>query len=473
MTDLHPRRPKIRWWHLAIATVALVIAAIITSAYAWRAVGRGQYLTVVEHLRAAGRPASVDDFVALAPPTERAVQDAWDVWQKRRIASPASGYSDFHAVIGKDQKAWDAWVGGRGPRPAEIEMIIAKSAPEFSEALVVLRDDRLVLSGFGWMAQDLPPEKRRLPFTAAIRLPNLLTIRELAVWLHHATVLTEDPRQHLADLDALVAAMGQPAVLIDAMNAIAIANIRDRTYVELALLGRLPDDARTRWLAEPPNSLRLVGDAFDGESALFSGHAMVAMLDHAGTPIPFVMENENWSSTWGSAATWVTGYQDCAVMIEIESHVAQRLRGERTDVWPTWDQIKPRLSRVGQIAVPNLFESTIAAVEADAGHRMARLAAQVIRIAHSGALPADQAALLTALGNPQPLTPTGDHLHLRYELPAPGRFRLVIDPASPVPNFDDPTRMPHRSKAAGTPPAKEPFVWNRTTTIEIQMPPLP
>lgn len=472
MTDPASRRLRLKWWHLAIAAGVLLLAALIATAYAWRAMGRAQYLAVVAQVRAAGMPGSVDEFVALAPPVERAVQDAWDTWQKRRVAAPAVSVGHFHLEIGKHQKAWDAWVAGQGPRPTALDEIIAKSAPEFADALLALRSGRLVLSGFGWMAEDLPPGKRRMPFTAALRLPNLLVVRELALWLQHATVLAEDPRQHLADLEALITAMGRPATLIEAMINLSVANIRDRAYIELALLGRLPDDARQRWLAEPARSLRLVGDAFVGEGLLF-GHALAAMLDHASTPIPFILESD-WQGAGFSLAMWVTGYQDCAVMIGVEAHVAQRLRGERSDPWPTWDQIQPRLGPMGRMAVPNLFESAITAVQADAGHRMARLAVRVIGLARAGTLPADQAALLTALGDPLALAPAGDHLHLRYEVPAPGRFRLVIDPASPVPDFDDPKRMPDRSKAAGTPPAKEPLILRGYGhLIEIQMPPAP
>ena len=77
MTAPNPRRLQIKWWHLAIATVVLLIAALITTAYAWRAIGRGQYLAVVEQLRAAGKPASVDEFVAMAPPTLSAPKTRW------------------------------------------------------------------------------------------------------------------------------------------------------------------------------------------------------------------------------------------------------------------------------------------------------------------------------------------------------------------------------------------------------------
>jgi hypothetical protein len=473
MTVSIPRRLRIRWWHLAIATVVLLIAALIATAYAWRAMGRGQYLAVVEQLRAAGRPASVDDFVALAPPVDRPLQDAWDAWQKRRSSgSSAASYPiDLGGSLGRQQKAWDAWVVGQGPRPADVEAIIARFAPDQADALRLLRQGGLVLSGFGWMAKDLPPDKRSLPFTSALTLPNLLVVREVAVWLHHAAVLAEDPRQHLADLDALVAAMERPATLIDAMIALAIANIRDRTYIELALLGRLPDEARQRWLAEPAHNLRLVGDGFAGESALF-GHGMAAMIDHDLTPIPFIVENRDWQGFWFGAVIWTTGFKDCAQMIAIETHIAQRLRGDRADSWPTWDQVQLRLGPLGRAVMPNLWESAITAIQADAAQRIARMAVRIIGLARASALPADQGALLAALGDPQALAPGGDQLAVRYEVPAPGRFRLVIDPASPVPDFDDPKRMPQRSKAAGSPPAKEPLMLSGPGgVLEIQLPP--
>ena len=112
------------------------------------------------------------------------------------------------------------------------------------------------------------------------------------------------------------------------------------------------------------------------------------------------------------------------------------------------------------------------ALQSDADHRMARLAVHVIGLHRMGMMPTTQEALVVALGNDHALAPAGDHLHLRYEVPAPDRFRFVIDPASPLPNFDDPGRMPKRSQTAGTPAAKEPFVWSaRSGSIEIQLTP--
>ena len=122
------------------------------------------------------------------------------------------------------------------------------------------------------------------------------------------------------------------------------------------------------------------------------------------------------------------------------------------------------------MTIPNLLESCISALEADAAQRRARLAVRVLGLARAGGLPADQAALLTALGDQAALAPTGDHLWLRYERLSDTRFRVIVDPASPAPDFDMPGRMAGRTVKSGTPAAPEPLVWNRNAQIELPVP---
>lgn len=469
MTDPTPRRLRIRWWHLTLIAIALSLATAITTACVWRAMNRAHYQRVVDGLRAAGKPASVDDFVALAPVVDRGVQQSWDAWQKSLTSGGASAKPELQSDLAKHQAAWDAWVTGGGPRPDAVAAILATHAPRFADALPLLRHGALVATGFGFMAEDLPPGKRRMPFTSSMRIANLFACRELALWLRHSALLADDPTQHLADLDAFHTALQRPASLIDGMIALSVDEQRDRTYVELALRGRLSETARRTWLGEESRCLHLVGDAFTGESVLM-GMGAAAMFDSEG-PEGFT-GGRNWWQTPFTMRLWVSCYRDCAIMVECETHIAQRLRGERTDTWPSWQQIEARgLGPLARIAFPNLHESAITSLHADALQRGARLAVRVIGVARDGTLPADQTALLAALGDPGALGPTGDHLHLHYEVPAPGRFRLLIDPGSPLPNFDDPTRMPLRTKAAGTPPAKEPLVWQRHGLIEIALPP--
>lgn len=455
---------RVRWWHLVLLGMTLLLSTLYVGAYAWRAQGRAQYREVIAGLQQRGYPSSIDDFISRVPAVDHKRQDEWDAWQQTFI----SGFTDDHlasSALAKHQPAWNAWVTGHGPRPDDVTRTLAMIAGQYAPALPLLRHGGLQVSAAGWMAADLPPTKRRMPFTSMCRLSQLLAIRELAVWLHHSAVCGDDPREFLADLDALQVAMAGPATLIDAMTAITVTDIRDRAYVELALLKRLPEDAKLRWLSESGSFLNLVAAGFEGESVLM-GMGAAGMLDES-TMIDFTNGGKQLRiGGW----IWLTGYQDCAIMVDFETHVAQRLRGQRTDRWPDMSVLEPRLGPLGRIAIPNATEAVITALHNDAGHRAARLSVRMLDLVQAGRTPADQAEFIALIGH-QDLAPTGDHLHLRYEVPAPGCFRFVVDPASPVSNIDDPGRMPQRTNAAGTPAAHDPLVWSRRTgLIEIHLP---
>jgi hypothetical protein len=439
--------------------------------------GHAHYVRVVQQLKDQGLPASIDDYIALAPPVNAGLQDQWDAWQKSIVNSNTPAEPELNSVLKKYQKEWDLWVTGNGPRPSDIEAAVELSTSRYAPAVPLLRQGGLVLGGFGWIAQDLPPEKRREPFTSAIRQPNLLTIREVAEWLHHSTMLAKDPLPHLADLDAFHTAMKRPATLIDASIAIMLASIRDRTYVELMLQGRLPDDFRQRWLSESCDAMHMIGDAAVGESILYGGMSCKILVDNMplwGFTDSHFLDYRQWKQSPLVLHIWLTGYNDCALSVEFQAHITQRLRDQTTNVWPDFNEMVSRFGPLGgRFLGPNMQEAAIMALQSDADHRMARLAVHVIGLHRMGMMPTTQEALVVALGNDHALAPAGDHLHLRYEVPAPDRFRFVIDPASPLPNFDDPGRMPKRSQTAGTPAAKEPFVWSaRSGSIEIQLKPM-
>ena len=94
----------------------------------------------------------------------------------------------------------------------------------------------------------------------------------------------------------------------------------------------------------------------------------------------------------------------------------------------------------------------------------------ILALMRSAGLPA-QADLLVRLGDAQALVVRQNRFTLRYERPAPDRFRLVIDPASPIPDFDVPRNMPEHIKAAGSPPCTSPLTTE--PFVEIQVPPTP
>lgn len=133
----------------------------------------------------------------------------------------------------------------------------------------------------------------------------------------------------------------------------------------------------------------------------------------------------------------------------------------------SWAVLNPQLGPLARLSLHNPLESLITALEADANQRMARAAVHLIRTARTTGLPADQAAA----GLSHLFTPAGDHLWIRYERLSDTRFRLVVDPASPIPNFDDPARMIGRTKNAGTPANTAPLIYENG--IELSVWPLP
>lgn len=454
-------RFRIRWWHIAITIVLIAVLALWVYGLSSRASGRAAFLAQVAARQAAGQPATVDDYVARAPAVDTQAQQDWDVWSK----AAQSAWKD----PAYDKKAWDAWIVGQGERPESIVASLAAQRASMEPALGLLRRGDLVLSGYGWAAADLPPGKRTLLHTSALRLPSLLSMRALADWLHYSAVITEDPRPVLADLDALHAALQrQPGTLIDAMITVAIDAIRDRTYVDLALRGTLPDDLRDRWLTEPNRLLALVAEGFDGEASLFGGGIYNLVADAGPWSATMDPDARLASRLFGGPIFWATGLGDAAVIIEFNAAIADRLRGTSSTPLPDWSTIAPRLGPIGKLAIPNFYESARHALEADARQRLARTAVRLLAMGRDAGLPADQAALTAALGNVS-LAPAGDHLALRYERLSDSRFRVAVDPSSPAPNFDDPSRMAGRGAKLGTPAASEPLVWGGTV-IELPVP---
>lgn len=470
-------RFRVRWWHLAIIFVVLALATFVTGALAIRAQGRMAYDEAITRVKTAGMPASVDEYVALAPAVDHKLQDDWASWQRTYAALP--NHETLSHILTGQEKDWNAWVAGAGDKPATIDNLLAKAAPNFAPALPVLRKGGLVLSAWGWIATELPSGKRRMPHTTAITLPNILAVRDLSEWLHLAAVCADDPREHLAALDALHHATDRAGSLIDAMVAAGISRVRDRTYGDLMLMGRLPAKSMQRWLAENCRATQLLAEAFDGERVLMV-IGTAASLDDEPAIAGLLPGGAFWRNLRTGSDLWLHGYRDCAIGVDLETHVAQRLRRERHDAWPDWSTIQSRVGYLGAMLMPNLSEFALICLADDAGHRMSRVVVQVTGLSRQhGRLPTDQRELITWLGGSDLLKPPGDHLHLLYEVPEPRRFRLTIDPASPIPNFDDAVRAPIRSKSAGTPPAAVPLVWQigpqRSNShgqyIEILLPP--
>ena len=447
------RSTRTRWWMILISTSLILIIGAVAFVALERASGRRAYAAQVDADRAAGRMTTVDEFVARAPAVDPAVQQAWDAWTHAVSAS--------WTEPNYDQAGWDRWIVDVGPSPESIVRTVEERRATMTPALDLLRQDGVILSAWGWAAIDLPPGRRGHADVERLRSPNLLVLRDLGTWLAYAAVLAEDATGHLDDLARLQVAMGQPATLMDAMMEVAVASIRDRAYLELAVRGALPGDAAARWLAEPSRALERLAPAYAVDRALFSSYG-----DYLSQSSPWGLHTYaasayfDWSP-WRTLQLWTFGPQERAENAALQAHYAERLSGQRADAPVATGR---RTSLWDQSA--SLQMCVITTLEADARQRMTRLAVEVLALARRGGLPADHAALLTALGTARIQTP-GDHLHLRYERLSAERFRLTVDPASPLPNFDDPSRMGERTKAIGTPPATAPMVSRTQHALEV------
>ena len=441
----------------------------------FRNIGRNDYQQVIAELQAQGKIATVDEFIARAPAVDVEAQEAWDRWSKPMIMYPRD-----HPPPIFDSTAWKAYVMGTASLPNAIQTEIDDNRLTMQPAVELLNNKRMIISLLGWIAQDCPPGKRLITDTARARMPNLLSTRSLANWLHHEICTVPDPSAALFTLDQLHQALNQPGSLMDAMIAIAISSIRDETYLQLQLLGRLPQPARDRWLTETNNAQLWVAAGFEGEHALFQNatvnwieslsiiQSLTVSLYDDGSSLSSMTPNA-LRQLYSGPYFWSTMQHDAAICTKTLAQLSARLRNERKGPMPDYTLIMNSFWGYGAMAFLNMNESAIWALENDANHRLLRIAVRILDQAPKSGLAIDESALLNAMCDPKLLTPSGDHLHLAYERLAPDRFRLTVSPTSPLPDFDDPSRLPSRSKAFGTPASKNPYV-NDRTSIEIQLP---
>jgi hypothetical protein len=471
-------RKRPRPWHLIVAAIAFTLLALMVVLLLLRSNGRARWQSYLAAEQAAGRPLTVEDFVALAPPVDLSVQASWDAWSTTYSASTRAPAPNLFDALKPHRRSWDAWVTGYGPLPSALVELFAHEEKALAPALVPLRTGRLVLSTFGWAKEDFVPG-RSGGFPR--RSPNYFTVWSLSEWLRHHAVLGDDPTQDLADLDALHNALAKPATLRDTDITIAHGYIRDRAYLELALQDRLPIAMRDRWLAEPCHYVEMIGDALISERIqLVTSYANRLTL----TCTDFIDANVRSSGGWQWSHAnniviapwlWVVGWDDLPPIADFLHHAATRLRGEHHEPVLDARTFEAHLHGISPyLAIPYRLNFAGEAVRKDAFHRQIRLAVRVLTLMRSGGLPADQADLLTRLGDPNALHAGVDRRTLLYERPAPDRFRLAIDPASPIPDFDNAMQMFKPPSAAGSPARIEPLTTDSLAEeqlVEIQVPP--
>lgn len=460
-------RFHLRWWHWLVLMFVCLLVLLVTVVLALRWHGEQRYAQALAGLKAQGKPATVDDMIAAAPPVDEAVQERW-----RRWAASAPHYPSYSKTIFDD---WNDFVSGTGPAPTHILTEGDLHRDTMESARQILRHGTLVLGVAGSMRRISPAGSRT--FVQVMSLGNssldLISVRTLATWLRHQACLSGDPTMVLNDLDRLLRSGETPCSLLDAMTVIAVAEIRDETYRDLALLGRLPSTLRNAWLAERPRHQEWIARGFDAERALFndawaeqirrmSWSTAIFTTDPFGSGAP-----EPWNPLYVFGGTWMwcTSVGDCAVMAETEAHIAARLRRERSDPIPQ-DGVDHMWFVIGKITLPNMLTSASYGVNQIVGHRLNRLSVMLLDQS-AGGLPGDEQDLIARFG--QVLDLGDDHLRLRYEWLADDRFRLVVDPTTAVPNIVDASMITGWSKDFGRPASGDPLVIRRGS-IELRVP---
>ncbi len=461
-------RFHMRWWHWLLLMVVVLLLIIVAVALGMRLSGEQRYADMTVDLRAAGKPVTIDDLLATLTPPGKDLQDQWRRWADAVPTYPDTKFS---------YNSWNRFASGHEDLPADQRRPIEDLRGTMQSARDLLINDVLRIGFAGFIHELAPPEKRTMEESSAIFSRanyDFLASRTLAQWLVHEAAIAIDPRPALLDLDRLVRRFRQPLSLIDSMNLISIQDHRDQAYRTIALQGRLPDDLRVAWAAEVPAAYDGIAAAFETERAVFNDLWARTCLTMSWSTAAFSSDpagisGDPWTPLQivGGTWMWATGMLDCATIAEVQAHTSARLRRERLDpISATLDQRMQFV--IARISLPNLLMCASTAVKTTASHRIERLAVRLVTDSPRLGLPADEAELLARFG-PHSLAAVDDLVALRYERLADDRFRLSIDPGTPVPDFADAALVRSWSVAFGRPAVSDPLT-HGGGSLEIQIP---
>lgn len=432
---------RIRWWWWPILAVVLVLIAIASI----RMHGWSRYQAVRDDLVARGMKTTPAEWLALAPPV--------DAGRQARMRNLLEGKGDWRewrcGTIRDLREGWN--------RPAKgtptVEQTLADGASTVREAERIMDEGPVVLSWYGWANHDPTVPASTLMNTP---VPNLLGTRAIANWWAHSAVTAADPLPYLKRLDQFTDSFNRPGCLIDAMIAVAVASIRDQTYIYLATRHRLDEATASHWIEEPTYLRPLMADAFTGERC-------IGLMPLAKTP--FSRQFDFFPSLGHGQGTLAT----CAGWLFLNHGFAQALAesarseaGLRNQALPP-SYVGPENAMVGLWG--NFDECAIIAYQADYHHRLIRIAGAIALSHQPGSeLPADATAL-AALLPPGTLDTRPDEPDVRYERLGPARFRVGCDPATKAPAGVPSGRI---NSLIGTPASTNSFE-DRYWSLEIDL----
>jgi len=323
----------------------------------------------------------------------------------------------------------ERWYLAREAGPSEEERQWAeKLRTEMEDLRGILAEGPVCFTSLGWLRQDLKRISATRVSDRQLRMPHLGRLREAHRWFALEAMTADDPGSALDALDALDAALSVPAGLIDSMVSVACAAMRDRAYARLALRGELPTERLDEWLAEAESGVSKVARAWKGERLVYWTPLGQDLLDGA--------ELSDHFDTVGGVGGLLHGAADTALFLECLGAIEGHLRG--TVEAAVLRALLTDVDRVGmpfQIAMPNFTATASLAVHVNAEHRLIRLGVLLARAAREqGRPPATEEEARLWAGPHAKLMAAGPwSLRLRYERLGTKRYRVAVDPQSPVP----------------------------------------
>ncbi|HYE04699.1 MAG TPA: hypothetical protein VEL07_04180 [Planctomycetota bacterium] len=436
-----------RWYHWTIAAITLLVLVPAIAAMAWRSAGFRRYDAVIAEQTARGVPTTIDDLIALGPASDRGRDARARAW----LAKVNATGLDSVAVT---PDVFDAWAQGAvADWPTKLLSDVTRLEPVLAAGRPILRE-RPSLTCRASLSDQFAGRSPTLAEVNRVQVPSLLAARLASQGFALDALRAVDPEPALDDLAALCRGFRDSPTLIEALILIALERERDDAHLRLAALGRLAPPRCEAWAREGLDLLAVVGDGLRGERLLY-GPAVAA--EFRREPFSPLLADSGFATMgWSDRllhAIWAG--HDCALAAELLHGAETRLRTRHGAMprWPTgtW----ARLGH-GHTFFPNLVESAVTAWDYETAQRIRRLAACVL--IDPSALPDDHAAFVARFADHPCWTPGPDRAALVYERLSATRFRVSLDPATPLPDFGVPNRIPLQlmlgkpSRTIGTPP---------------------
>ena len=450
------RRRKLAQWALALELgISLGLGAILLY------VQHGNRLLLqkeIERLEAAGEPTDYIQWMTPTAPIDEALQERFWKWQLAWALEER--WNPLWSRFPTELMPW--LVGQDSAPPPELLALMSQEKSKLKELEDFLSQDRLINGSPGWFGRDRADGKRIRTF----RTP--FSIRRSVCLLGYASMLERYPDSKLEVLEKLLAKGTPTRSIYDKGIGSEGTAVRDEMYLLLAIQNRLPVQFEAAWLAQ---STPFFDWAADAERSDYLREMQLFLDEDLGAMRVYFQEVPAGDSAgpFKSGFLWWLLLNEPALLsshvrhsAEIASWIRQRERIVRSDKTPFF--------------LPGLEQALAYACESHNIERLKHLAVETIRIARSRrSLPDHERELLRWVRDPQVLASGVDRFQLRYEKLGINRFRVSIDPVSPIPAYYSVKRKALRVDQAGLEthfgePRSEPF-WknNNPYSLEIEL----